>query len=188
MLLPSPDQQPDPQKEAVLANCPFTKHFLDKSALHSDPKHWSNKFKELSAKLESKIESNEGSGWKRNIMNPLFLTTIPHKVLNPKMSVEEQTATIETIFYMGYEMGNENWKPLLVDIVVALTKMKSLNPEMLISIENKRKAIDVCYGIIKVGAYFKVLESGKEQKHNDKPPILTDSVRKFIEGLNLDGI
>lgn len=183
-----PDQQPDPRKEALLAKAPFTKNFLDEKAMKSDLSGWAKRQNDLTAKLQEEVRSKTGNDWRRTIIAPSLISANIHGIFNPDMDVNEKIGVATGLFLMGWEVGSDNFNPLLTDIVVQFGKLKVFNPKLLGSHDDRNKIVDTCTGLLRVGQYFKRLTPQEINLEKGGHTPTPDPFKKFIEGIDLSGI
>ena len=183
-----PDQQPDPRKEVLLAKAPFTKNFLDEKAMKADVSGWADKQKGLSAKVQEEVRTKTGNDWMRTIINPSLISANIHGIFNPELDVDEKVGVATGLFLMGWEIGKDNFNPLLTDIVAHFGKLKVFNPKLLGSNDDRGKIVDACIGLLRVGQYFKDLRPLNANLEPNSPTQIPDPFRKFIEEIDLSGI
>jgi hypothetical protein len=150
-------EQSDLQKEATLANAPFTKHFLKfaKENTVIDIDKWSAEHVQLFTPLEEKLKNEYGNNWQNTILYPLLITTDIQHVSNQNLELRQKGEFVRSMFLMGYEVGKDNLEHVKDDIIVALVNIGFLDNESFSQASN-----DTCVGVLRVGTHFKNQTNG----------------------------
>jgi hypothetical protein len=150
MLSESP--KPHQEREILLANAPFTKHYLS-SPTEDGIDKWNEKYYELDRELEESIYKKLGENWDMLAVMPLLIATDAKMVLDPKATTDQIFVQTKALVLMGYEL-EDGVEIILPEIGRVLAEDGVFNPKFTKG-KAVKKAVNYCDKATKVGAFLK---------------------------------
>lgn len=157
----NPELGTNPQKEAILARCPYTKILLD-SYGPFEYEHWSAQLLMAEAEIDKQLKVVLGDKYITQCIIPLALHTFSMEVFNPKLSLTEFFQSVKSVIYMGFEVGNlTDCTSLIGDLTFQLFSVKAIDKAAAITPgESKDKVGQTLVGLFSAGIHYRSLIDG----------------------------
>lgn len=165
--------QPSQEQEAILQRAPFLKAFITQPVDISGK--WLDKLDPLGDPLEKEIETKLGNNWLVTTLGPITLMVLEQDVFDTKLmkttgqkeGQDELVTLVESLFLIGYEVGNrKDAYGFCVPIIDKLSKSGLLHypvPENEVESYSQR-IFSTVWGIVQAGAFIRINIDEKEDQ------------------------
>ena len=181
-----------PEQQEVLSRSPYLRTFLETDEI------WMSKvlkpLEPLGVALDQDIRSKLGYRWIPMMLTPLVVMAEEQDMLDKETIREEKfefVDVVSSLFYIGYELGNQEAIDDFIAPIVEQLIYRSLIHRSKLSKDPLEQVTDYVYGIVRAGHYAKFLGNRiqnftqpSEPPANQNTASDLDIMRDFIQGLD----